>query len=359
MTAVGRWASRLDPQIQEQAQAMLECLWVFEEHRTPNMELLKRLLQAHDGRIRAAAIRTLGHWADKVKDWQPILMAAARDENGLVRAEAVKAAVEFEGVAAAEVVFEVASRKLDPEMNTVLNYARNNLKVDTIVREIITSGKPLSPAARKYVLANASVNDLLTMDKAEDVYRAILDRKGVPTKRLNESLAGLAKMVGESELSLLMDLMKRKSQQGGDTNLDDLAVLLAAQPVDRLQQRIADLRQLATDGPSPTVRQAGYAGWILAESGKESSFAAASKSKSQLRDYLLAIPMVPDPKVRDGLYDQVHPILFELPGHSRVKPTRGWVNREFEWITLNRTRPTLPGKLWRNWSRRLQASFPN
>ena len=114
--------------------------------------------------MRAAAIRTLGHWAGKIKGWEDTLVAGARDSSALVRAEAVKAAVELKGLAAAEVIFEVATRPTDPELNTVLNYARSRLNVDQIVQDAIKSGTPLSTAAQTYVLRNASVADLLKLD---------------------------------------------------------------------------------------------------------------------------------------------------------------------------------------------------
>ena len=106
----------------DEAQALLECLWVHEEHRVPNMDLVKKAFRARDARVRAGAIRTLGHWAGKVDQWQDTLLAAAKDTSALVRAEAVKAAVEFSGDAAAEAFFEVAARDVDPELNDVLAY---------------------------------------------------------------------------------------------------------------------------------------------------------------------------------------------------------------------------------------------
>ena len=41
-------------------QALLECLWVFEEQRIVNLDLLKKVFQADEPRVRAAAIRSPG-----------------------------------------------------------------------------------------------------------------------------------------------------------------------------------------------------------------------------------------------------------------------------------------------------------
>ena len=67
---VSKFAASLDPSSPGQAQALLECLWTYEEHRVPNHDLIKKIFAgAEDGRVRAAAIRTLGHWGTKLSDW--------------------------------------------------------------------------------------------------------------------------------------------------------------------------------------------------------------------------------------------------------------------------------------------------
>ena len=109
---VQRFADTLDPKKasidRNEAQALLECLWVFEEQRIVNEPLLRKVFQAEEPRIRAAAIRTLGHWAGKFDNWKDLLSAGGRDSSALVRAEAVKAAVEFANADAAEAFFESA-----------------------------------------------------------------------------------------------------------------------------------------------------------------------------------------------------------------------------------------------------------
>jgi HEAT repeat protein len=73
--------------------------------------------------VRAAAIRTLGHWGETIPGWNPLLLSAAADASPLVRAEAVKAAAAI-GPAAAEAVFEAAAGPTDRELDTVLAYAQ-------------------------------------------------------------------------------------------------------------------------------------------------------------------------------------------------------------------------------------------
>lgn len=70
----------------------LEALWVFQSLRTQNHPLLNELLQATDGRVRAAAVRVLSHWRhDSPAAGKPLLTTAIKDAHPRVRLEAVRA----------------------------------------------------------------------------------------------------------------------------------------------------------------------------------------------------------------------------------------------------------------------------
>ncbi len=58
-------------------------------------------------------------------------------------------------------IFAVATRPTDPELEDVLNYARSQINVDKIVAEAIQNKRPLSPAAEAYALSNAAPDLLL------------------------------------------------------------------------------------------------------------------------------------------------------------------------------------------------------
>lgn len=314
---VAAWAAKLSPENdarqRDEAQALLECLWVFEEHRVPNLGLLHKVFQAKEPRVRAAAIRTRGHWAGKVESWEPTLLAAARDESALVRAEAVKAAVEFEGLDAAEVIFEVGTRPLDPELETVLNYARGKINVDQIVKDALSSGRELSLAAQTYVLRNASVTDLLKMERTEAVYRAILSRPNVPLEPLQESLAGLAKLQNVSQVDLLLKMIKERDAADDETNLSTLGRLLLGRPAGELKAVRKELIDLAQSANAAVARQVGYAGWITADASADDAFLAASESKQSLREVLESVALVVNDEIRSGMYERIRPLIFELP----------------------------------------------
>lgn len=311
--AVTAWAKKLNPAKPDDAQALLECLWVFEEHRVPNLELLKTVYKADEARVRAAAIRTLGHWADRVADWETTLVAAARDVSPLVRAEAVKSAVSCPGLPAAEVIFEVATRETDPELDTVLNYARGKINVDKMIQDAVSSKQPLSKAAQAYALRNASVEDLLKLERTEAVYEAILSRPNAPADALREALGGLAKLRKTSSLPLLLTLIEDRDAATKVENLDPLAALLAEQPAAELKKSHARIEKLATKAKAAPIRQLGYAAWISVDGSGDAALFAASQSKESLRDFLASIPTIQSAELRGKLYGAVRSLMFELP----------------------------------------------
>ncbi|MBC8351073.1 MAG: c-type cytochrome [Planctomycetes bacterium] len=319
---VGGFAAGLNPKNasagRDEAQALLECLWVFEEQRLVDLDLLTKVFQANEPRVRAAAIRTLGHWAGRVDGFEDTLIAASRDESALVRAEAVKAAVDLEGIAATEVIFETATRPTDPELDVVLKYAKGRINVDTLVQDAVSSGKKLSPAAQAYVLLNASVGDLLKLEKSEAVYRAILSRKQATPTHLSDALTGLAKTTSGNELDLLMTLIDA-AQQDKDSNLAGLGNLLAKQPASDLQRVRDQIENLATKGSTPEIKRVAYAAWVAAV-GPDDAFLAASKSKERLQDFLDAVPTV-QTSARGALYDKVAPLISALPSHLQAEKT--------------------------------------
>ena len=321
---VNEFASQLDPKAaaveRDQAQALLECLWVHEEHRVPNLELLQKVFQAEDPRVRAAAIRTLGHWFERLNAGEQTLIRAARDESALVRAEALKAAVELKGPVASEAFFEVATRKLDPELNTVIRYAKRQLDIEDLVQNRLSAGSKLSAANTQYVLENGSMRDLLRMAPTTEVYRAILQRNSASVQQLDDALTRLAKDTNASKINLLVELINNaQNQEQG--NVAHLGQLLASQPIVELKKVQKEVEDLAINGANSDIKRSGYAAWVAA-AGPDDAFLAASKNRERLRDFLDAVPSV-NLDARKSLYPKIEPLIFELPISLSPEATGG------------------------------------
>lgn len=312
---VGAFAAKLDPRKgagdHDEAQALLECLWVFEEQRLPNFSLLKKVYQAEDPRIRAAAIRTLGHWAGRVDGWEPLLLAAAKDDEPLVRAEAVKAAVDFDGPVTAEIFFEAGSRESDPGIDAVMKFAKTQIDIDGIVADAIRSGKKLSPAAETWALANSKPALLLDLDRSPKVYAALLSRAGIPPEYRREAISALAKAAGGTEVGTLIDTIT-SAEKAGFESLEDLARLLADTNREQLRGAKPALQKLIATTGSSAVRSAAYGSWI--RSGDASgAWAEAVKSREALSDLLTGLSHISQPALREPLYQSVREIMFRMP----------------------------------------------
>ena len=358
---VGAFAAKLDPSKaspdRDEAQALLECLWVFEEQRLPNLALLKKVFKAKEPRVRAAAIRTLGHWAGRVEGWAPILLAAARDEEPLVRAEAVKAAVDFDGAIVAEVFFEAGSREVSPGMGSVLSFAKTQIDIDALIAESVSSGRALSPAAEAWALENSSANTLLKMTRNNKVYEALLRRSGIPAKARKEAIAALARHQGNRDVQVLVGLIRKGEAEGYDS-LDDLAEILVRTDPAELQRVAGELRKIVSETQSATVRIAGYAAWVRTGNARP-AWDTAVRSRSGLSGFLAGLTDV-EPLMREPLYNNVRAAMFGLPkgleDASDARPVQSGPAVAFEYYepnpaqnvaieTLDRATPKLVGRL--------------
>ena len=129
-------------------QALLEYLWVFEEQRMPNLELLKTVFTAAEPRVRAAAIRTLGHWSEIVDDWEPTLLAAAGMRIRWYVPRRSRRRRNSQASLPPRSCSKWPIGELDDELEAVLAYAKGQLEVDAIVQEVIQSKQPISAAAQ-------------------------------------------------------------------------------------------------------------------------------------------------------------------------------------------------------------------
>jgi putative heme-binding domain-containing protein len=320
VTAMQQWNASLDPSRADDAQALLEGLWVLEEHRVPDIAWIEKTFAAREPRVRAAAIRTLGHWAGKVDNWDDLLLTAARDDSALVRAEAVKSAVEFGGERANEAVMLAAVLPIDPEMKTVLGYAKERLRTDEQLQAKIASKEKLSDAALRYAIEYASPDDLMKLPRTEEVLSAILRRSQVPGSLLREALEGLSSMRKTSPIPLILELVQDRDARGDVDSLASLKELLIEQSPGELRKARGVLQQIATQGKQSLVRQLGFAAWLVAEGTGDAPFAAASQSKDLLRDLISAVGDINDDSLQRSLFPSLRGWMFDLPAPLASEP---------------------------------------
>ena len=306
--AAAKWAKQFDPKRKEECHHILEALWLHQQHRIVNEELLKTVMTCAEPRARAAATRVLRDWTGKVKSWEELLTLAAKDEEAVVRSDAVVAAAWFEGIAAAEAVFEIASRPLDPQLSHNLEITRKKLNVDRLINDALAKKAKLSPAARAYALAKAGNGALLKMQRTEDVCRTILGREGVSARDRSEVLEQLSALTKKGSGKLLLELVGANAK-GSPSVFSELTRMLYALPKTQLDSIKGDLNKFASDEGSPGLRSAALAALIQSGESGESVFKKAATSRKGVMSFLSSISLIPDAKKRSALYPHVKALL--------------------------------------------------
>jgi putative heme-binding domain-containing protein len=126
--ALRQWVAAQPAEAPDSEAGLLEALWTYETVDTVEPSLLRRLLRAKDGRVRAAATTVLGHWHDHLPDRLALLAAQARDEDARVRLAAVLAAQRIPAAGALEAAATALDRATDPMLDFELGKAARVLR---------------------------------------------------------------------------------------------------------------------------------------------------------------------------------------------------------------------------------------
>ena len=113
-----KWLSQHD----ETENAQLEALWLHEAVNVVNASLLMLTLEANDARVRAAAMRVLAHWHDRLNTTELHAAAGIRDKHPRVRLEAMRVFAEMKDSTVAHQYAQSALQALDQPMDKFLDY---------------------------------------------------------------------------------------------------------------------------------------------------------------------------------------------------------------------------------------------
>ncbi|MEZ6062515.1 MAG: PA14 domain-containing protein [Planctomycetaceae bacterium] len=326
LAAVDEWAAGFDALDTAHARDLTEALWVYQQKRVPNRDLLHRVLSSPEPNARAAAVRVLTEWgmapdfrlppAESVAD---AIRRLANDASPLVRAQAVIAAVEVNPPNAAEVLFAAMQHPTDLQIDFNLAEAKRSIDLNAYIREQLAAGRQLSPAARAYAIANAGVDDLLKLQRTEDVYRAILTREDVPLAALQESLAGLATLKQTPEIEQLFGLIEELNDEANANVLGSLSRLLSSRTPEELRRVRDRIVSLALDGKSAEAREVAFASWITADGNGTAAFAAVADNDKRTAELLRSVPLVAM-DVQPELLPGIRRLIAKLPGSVGNQP---------------------------------------
>jgi putative heme-binding domain-containing protein len=120
LPALATWVAALDPADAEFEQQRLEGLWTYQTLDSVNPQLLAAVLASPDARVRAAAVRVVYHWHDRLSSPLALISAAANDVHPRVRLEAVRAASRVRSPQACEVALQALDRQMDANLDFAL-----------------------------------------------------------------------------------------------------------------------------------------------------------------------------------------------------------------------------------------------
>jgi putative heme-binding domain-containing protein len=194
------WTAKLDEET-----LRLEALWTYQALDVVEPKLLASLLEAKDYRIRAAAVRVVSAWVERLSDPLQLLTPRIADEHPQVRLEAVRALGRIPDVRAAELALQLLSKPID-------KYLEYGLWLT--LRELEPHWLPALQAGR-FVVANS--RQLLFALQAADsraVLRPLVELVHAGKAGANETgvLAFIATLGGPQELALLFERVLASSR---------------------------------------------------------------------------------------------------------------------------------------------------
>jgi putative heme-binding domain-containing protein len=183
LPALQRWWQSLSKSDPDYEHHLLEALWVAQAIDVPQPELLQRVLQSPDSRARAAALRVVPHWADRLNEPTSLLMGFTLDAQPRVRMEAIRAWAAFPSLQAAE----QAAAAVDLPLDENLDYA-----LWQMLRE--SKAEWVAAAARGQFRDDGRLSRLLFAIKAAEAVEAIphvVQRLSSPSLSANDRTAAL------------------------------------------------------------------------------------------------------------------------------------------------------------------------
>ena len=292
IAAAAKWVAALDRNDREFEHHQLEALWLHQWQNVVNVELLDRVLKSPHPQARAAAVRVLCYWRDRVPDVLPLLKTAAADADPRVRLHAVRAASFFQGKDV-PTALDVAFVTLAKEQDYYLDYTfKETLRqLNSLTKEPYF---PKDPAAAAAYIKTMPDNDLLkASDSSEPVLVTRIDRKTINSANRDKALTNLAGIHKTTKTAEIVAALGRNA-----ASAEDLGKLLAAAPAADLKASRAALGDTLKANPGGSVARAVCAALITADDGPDGVWNSTANDPAARTSVLEALPFIANPPLR-------------------------------------------------------------
>lgn len=198
-----KWLAQHD----ENETAQLEALWLHDAVNVVNVNLLMLTLEANDARVRAAAMRVLGHWHSRLNTTELHAAAGIRDKHPRVRLEAMRVYAEMKNSTVAHQYAKYALQALDQPVDKFLDYSLwltvNDL-ADPFVRGMQNGALNF---ADKRAHAEFALRSLET-GKAAALLKQLVRQRKLPRDGRGPLIELIGTAGGAAELAILFSQLK-------------------------------------------------------------------------------------------------------------------------------------------------------
>ena len=168
--ALETWIEGLAESDPERELHRLQALWVFQALDEVREPLLGVILAAQDFRVRAAGVRVLSDWHDRLDHSRQLLAGALADEAPRVRLEGLHAARKFRDAHTARLALMVSNAPMDTNLDYALALTLEDLLpawLPALQRDPTFFG----PDARGVIVAAKAVHDPEVLSPLLELYR--------------------------------------------------------------------------------------------------------------------------------------------------------------------------------------------
>lgn len=175
-----------------------------------------------------------------------------------------------------------------------------------------------NPRIIAYQLKRLTNPQLISLERKPDdakyrpIYEAILTRKGMDRKYRDEAVAALAQINKSDPVVEILNAIGQIDPEDKATSSELIGMLMAQKPAQLAAQR-EKIQSLATESQSDVVKQAAFGALAVADQKPDPVWQFASAHPGGLVALLKGVPLINDPHVRAGFYDQIHPLVQKAP----------------------------------------------
>ncbi len=217
--ALEQWVAALDKNDKEYEHQLLEALRVYQHVEVVNEALLVQLLHAQNHHARAAGLRALSFWHDKIADAPALLTQAVADQHPQVRLEAVMALRKLQTAEAARTALAVVEKPMDEFLDYSLWQTIRDLEPQWTAKLKTEPG--FFGNARKTTFALKSVNKPEAVAQLIQLYQ----QNEVPEEYQKDVLNSIAKVGNTGDLNALFELALKSAANPTNSTADQLSAL--------------------------------------------------------------------------------------------------------------------------------------